>query len=86
MVSFTANNPVHFHAKDGSGYLFLTEILTHLNTSNPQVAARLIEPFLKYRQYDAERQQLMRAELEKLANLDNLAKDLFEKIHKALEL
>ncbi|HIF9481252.1 TPA: aminopeptidase N [Photobacterium damselae] len=86
VVSFTANNPVHFHAKDGSGYLFLTEILTHLNTSNPQVAARLIEPFLKYRQYDAERQQLMRAELEKLANLDNLAKDLFEKIHKALEL
>lgn len=84
VASFCANNPVRFHAKDGSGYQFLTEILTALNTSNPQVASRLIEPFLKYRQYDEQRQVLMRAELEKLAALDNLAKDLFEKVQKAL--
>ncbi|PSW13365.1 aminopeptidase N [Photobacterium rosenbergii] len=86
VASFCANNPVRFHAKDGSGYQFLTEILTILNTSNPQVASRLIEPFLKYRQYDEQRQALMRAELEKLSQLDNLAKDLFEKVQKALEL
>ncbi|MDX1301735.1 aminopeptidase N [Photobacterium sp.] len=85
VASFCANNPVRFHAKDGSGYQFLSEILTELNTSNPQVASRLIEPFLKYRQYDAPRQVLMRTELEKLAKLDNLAKDLFEKVQKALE-
>ncbi|WEM43863.1 aminopeptidase N [Photobacterium sp. DA100] len=86
VASFCANNPVRFHAKDGSGYQFLTEILTVLNTSNPQVASRLIEPFLKYRQYDQQRQALMRAELEKLSQLENLAKDLFEKVQKALEL
>ncbi len=85
VASFSGNNPVHFHAKDGSGYAFLTEILMILNLSNPQVAARLIEPFLKYRQYDASRQDLMKAELNKLAALPNLAKDLFEKVHKALE-
>ncbi|WP_305422679.1 aminopeptidase N [Photobacterium leiognathi] len=85
VASFCANNPARFHAKDGSGYAFLTEILTALNTSNPQVASRLIEPFLKYRQYDEARQQLMRSELEKLSVLDNLAKDLFEKVQKALE-
>ncbi|UIP29357.1 aminopeptidase N [Photobacterium sp. TLY01] len=85
VASFCANNPVRFHAKDGSGYRFLTEILTALNTSNPQLASRLIEPFLKYRLYDEERQALMRAELEKLAGLDNLARDLFEKVEKALE-
>ncbi|MGF1732326.1 aminopeptidase N [Photobacterium kasasachensis] len=85
VASFCANNPVRFHAKDGSGYQFLTEILTALNASNPQVASRLIEPFLKYRQYDEQRQALMRAELEKLSQLENLAKDLFEKVHKALE-
>ncbi|MCQ1060449.1 aminopeptidase N [Photobacterium sp. ZSDE20] len=85
VASFCGNNPVRFHAKDGSGYQFLTEILTVLNTSNPQVASRLIEPFLKYRQYDELRQSLMRAELEKLSQLDNLAKDLFEKVQKALE-
>ncbi|MGF1758721.1 aminopeptidase N [Photobacterium sagamiensis] len=85
VASFCANNPVRFHAKDGSGYQFLSEILTELNSSNPQVASRLIEPFLKYRQYDAQRQALMRTELEKLAKLDNLAKDLFEKVQKALD-
>ncbi|MEZ8096124.1 aminopeptidase N [Photobacterium swingsii] len=86
VANFCGNNPVRFHAKDGSGYVFLTEILTALNTSNPQVASRLIEPFLKYRQYDEARQVLMRAELEKLAALENLAKDLFEKVEKALAL
>jgi len=85
VASFCANNPVRFHAIDGSGYQYLTEILMALNSSNPQVASRLIEPFLKYRQYDEKRQALMRAELEKLSQLDNLAKDLFEKVHKALE-
>ncbi|WP_281223218.1 aminopeptidase N [Photobacterium sanguinicancri] len=86
VANFCGNNPVRFHAKDGSGYLFLSEILMALNTSNPQVASRLIEPFLKYRQYDGARQALMRTELEKLANLENLAKDLYEKVQKALAL
>ena len=86
VASFCGNNPVHFHAKDGSGYAFLTEILTALNTSNPQIAARLIEPFLKFRQYDAARQELMREQLTILANIPDLAKDLFEKVQKALEM
>lgn len=84
--AFFAQNPVNFHAVDGSGYQFASEILHTLNESNPQVASRLIDPLLKYRQYDEVRQGLIRAELEKLATLDNLAKDLYEKITKALEV
>ena len=83
--SFLNNNPVHFHAKDGSGYAFAGEILATLNESNPQVASRLIDPLLKYRNYDESRQAMMRNELEKLAAMDNLATDLFEKVSKALE-
>ncbi len=83
--SFLTANPVHFHNKDGSGYRFAGEILTQLNSSNPQIASRLIDPLLKYRNYDEARQKLMRAELEKLAAMENLAKDLFEKVTKALE-
>ncbi|KXF80631.1 aminopeptidase N [Enterovibrio coralii] len=85
VASFCNNNPVHFHAKDGSGYAFLTEILTQLNTSNPQVASRLIDPLLKFKRFDEDRQALMRSSLERLASLDNLAKDLYEKINKALD-
>ncbi|MFV0575342.1 MAG: aminopeptidase N [Vibrio sp.] len=83
--AFFAQNPVNFHAIDGSGYQFATEILTTLNESNPQVASRLIDPLLKYRQFDETRQELIRTELVKLSKLENLAKDLFEKINKALE-
>ncbi|CAH0533469.1 Aminopeptidase N [Vibrio stylophorae] len=84
--SFVNNNPVYFHALDGSGYQFLVEALIQLNTANPQVASRLIDPLLKYRRYDEPRQVLMRQALEQLAGLDNLAKDLFEKINKALDV
>ncbi len=82
--SFCAGNPSAFHATDGSGYQFLTEMLSDLNTRNPQVAARLIEPLIRLKRYDAARQALMRQALETLKGLDNLSGDLFEKITKAL--
>ncbi|MGR6870561.1 aminopeptidase N C-terminal domain-containing protein, partial [Acinetobacter baumannii] len=55
-----------------------------LNSRNPQVASRLIEPFIRLKRYDANRQEKMRAELLKLKALDNLSGDLYEKITKAL--
>jgi len=83
--AFLNNNPVNFHAKSGEGYRFAGEILRELNNSNPQVASRLIDPLLKFRKYDEERQGLIRKELEALKSMDNLARDLFEKVSKALE-
>ncbi|EGQ8194005.1 aminopeptidase N [Vibrio parahaemolyticus] len=83
--SFLAANPVRFHDKSGSGYEFAGEILRQLNDSNPQVASRMIDPLLKFRKYDEARQAMIRAELEKLKAIDNLAKDLFEKVTKALD-
>ena len=83
--SFLNMNPVQFHDKSGQGYAFAGEILRELNSSNPQVASRLIDPLLKFRKYDDARQVLIRKELETLKNMDNLAKDLFEKVTKALE-
>ncbi|OAR44779.1 aminopeptidase N [Vibrio parahaemolyticus] len=83
--SFLAANPVRFHDKSGSGYQFSGDILRQLNDSNPQVASRMIDPLLKFRKYDEARQAMIRAELEKLKAMDNLAKDLFEKVTKALD-
>ncbi|MEB7584388.1 aminopeptidase N [Serratia rubidaea] len=82
--AFASANPSAFHAPDGSGYQFLAEILSDLNTRNPQVAARLIEPLIRLKRYDAGRQALMRKALEQLKELENLSGDLFEKISKAL--
>ncbi|MGL4268902.1 MAG: aminopeptidase N [Plesiomonas sp.] len=82
--AFVSANPSAFHAKDGSGYRFLTDVLVELNSRNPQVASRLIEPLIRLGRYDTERQQLMREQLLRLQKLDNLARDLFEKITKSL--
>lgn len=83
--SFMTMNPVQFHAKSGEGYKFAGEILAELNNRNPQVASRLIDPLLKFRKYDAQRQDLIKEQLVYLKNMDNLAKDLYEKVTKALE-
>lgn len=82
--AFASGNPAAFHVKDGSGYRFLTDVLVELNSRNPQVASRLIEPLIRLGRYDVERQQLMREQLLRLQKLDNLARDLFEKITKSL--
>ena len=83
--AFLSNNPVGFHAKTGEGYQFAGEILRELNSSNPQVASRLIDPLLKFRKYDVERQVLIKQQLETLKSMDNLAKDLYEKVTTALD-
>ena len=82
--AFAGSNPAAFHAADGSGYRFMVEMLTELNSRNPQVASRLIEPLIRLKRYDEKRQALMRAALEELKGLENLSGDLYEKIAKAL--
>jgi len=82
--AFASANPAAFHAPDGSGYKFLVEMLTDLNSRNPQVAARMVEPLIRLKRYDEERQALMRQALEQLLELDNLSGDLYEKISRAL--
>ncbi|QCT20767.1 aminopeptidase N [Jejubacter calystegiae] len=82
--AFVSGNPAAFHAQDGSGYQFLVEMLTELNSRNPQVASRLIEPLIRFKRYDDSRQGLMRSALEQLQGLENLSRDLSEKIDKAL--
>ncbi|OOF83188.1 aminopeptidase N [Rodentibacter ratti] len=82
--SFANQNLKAFHEISGSGYRFLTDVLIRLNEANPQVAARLIEPLIRFARYDAQRQTLMKRALERLSTVENLSKDLFEKIEKAL--
>ena len=76
--AFCYGNPIHFHATDGSGYDFLTEQVIQLDAKNPQVAARLLSVLSRWKRYDAPRQALMKAALEKIITTKNLSKDAFE--------
>lgn len=83
--SFSSNNPLRFHAIDGAGYQFLSEIVMSLNETNPQIASKLIDPLLKFNRFAEPRKHLMREQLEMLAKLPTLTVDLYEKITNALE-
>ncbi|WP_058493180.1 aminopeptidase N [Legionella worsleiensis] len=81
--AFCMANPRNFHAVDGSGYQFLTDMLLKIDQLNPQIAARLATPFTRWQRYDASRQALMRKQLEHLAKQD-LSRDLREVVDKSL--
>ncbi|EKE87030.1 aminopeptidase N [Idiomarina xiamenensis] len=84
LASFT-HNVAQFHRADGAGYRLIAEVIAQLNSSNPQVASRLIGAFMQWRRFDDARQQLMREQLLRLRQLPNLARDLYEKIVSCLD-
>ena len=82
--AFAQTNTYRFHNVDGSGYAFLTDQLIKLNSQNPQVASRLITPLIQFKNLDQVRIKLIKAELNRLLALPDLAVDLYEKVTKAL--
>ncbi|HRD70733.1 MAG TPA: aminopeptidase N [Legionella sp.] len=81
--AFCQANPRNFHAIDGSGYAFLGDMLLILDGINPQIAARLATPFTRWQRYDKTRQNLMKIQLERLAE-EELSRDLQEVVMKSL--
>ena len=55
-----------------------------LNAINPQVAARMAGAFNRWKRYDENRQRLMRTQLERIANEENLSRDVSEIVNNAL--
>ena len=81
---FAAGNPLRFHAADGGGYRFLAERVIELDPINPLLAARLLQPFGRWRRHDEDRRTLMRAELERILAVAPLSPDVYEIATKAL--
>ena len=55
-----------------------------LDPVNPQVAARLLGSLSHWRRYDAQRQALMKAELERILKESRLSRDVYEIAAKSL--
>jgi len=82
--AFSRGNPLHFHNRDGSGYRFLADRVLQLDPLNPQVASRMVGVFNNWRRFDSDRQNLMKAELERILSAPELSKDVYEIVSKAL--
>ena len=81
---FAMLNPTGFHAADGSGYAFHADRVIELDGLNPQIAARMAAAFNRWKRYDDGRKKLMKAQLQRIAAVDNLSGDVSEIINNAL--
>jgi aminopeptidase N len=83
--AFCNQNPVSFHAADGSGYDFLADWILRLDAQNPQLAARLLTPLTRWKRYDTARQRLMQGALQRILDAEgDRSKDVYEVVSKSL--
>ncbi|HET9813118.1 MAG TPA: aminopeptidase N C-terminal domain-containing protein, partial [Sphingomicrobium sp.] len=73
-----------FHSPDGRGYAFLADMIIAADKLNPQVAARLVPPFGRWRRFEPRRSAKMRAALERIVATPGLSKDVYEQVSKSL--
>ncbi len=83
--AFAMVNPTGFHAASGAGYQFLADRVIELNASNPQVAARMVSAFNRWKRFDSHRQALMKQALERIAKQPALSPDVSEIVSNALK-
>lgn len=79
-----ARSAKNFHAADGSGYEFMADAVLKVDKINRQVAARMVGAFTTYKNYDAERQSMMKAQLERIVTTEGLSENVYEIASKSL--
>ncbi len=83
--AFSQANPIRFHTDTGAGYQILTDQILAIDPLNPQIAARLLNAFTRWRKYDTHRQNLMRAQLERILKTPALSNDVYEIAVKSIQ-
>jgi aminopeptidase N len=74
----TIANSCAFHQVDGAGYEFAAQKILQLDAINPQVAARLANPFVHWRKLDSGQGQLMKTQVENMLVEKGMSNDLNE--------
>ena len=85
LIGVFARNLKAFHLKSGNGYQLLADYVIKLNNINPQIAEGIVHPLCDWKRFDKIRQELMKKELKRIAQTQNLSINLTETITKALE-
>ncbi len=76
--AFALSNLPAFHAADGSAYGFVADQVLTIDRTNPQVAARLVGAFNRWRRFDVARGSLQHAALERISVAPTLSTDVAE--------
>ncbi|SMC60347.1 aminopeptidase N [Desulfocicer vacuolatum DSM 3385] len=81
---FGMTNPFVFHQADGAGYQFFADKVIDLDKINPQITARMVSVFNRYKRYDARRRELMKNQLKRIHDVRGLSRDVYEIVSRAL--
>ena len=73
-----------FNRADGRGYDFLAEMILAADKINPQIAARMVPAFGRWRRFEPKRAALMKQALQRIVQTPGLSKDVFEQVSKSL--
>ena len=84
LIGMFGANVVCFHEKTGTGYRFIADQVLAIDTFNPQVAARTLQPLTRWQKMDKARQTLMQQELQRISKAPRLSKDVYEIVTKSL--
>jgi len=84
LVGMFAGNHWAFHSADGRGYAFLADMIIAADKLNPQIAARLVPPFGRWKRFEPKRSAMMKAALERIVATPGLSKDVYEQVSKSL--
>ena len=84
LINVFSTNQIRFHDASGDGYRFLTDKILELDVINPQIAARLARVLASWRRYDAQRQDAMKTQIERILKIERISRDLYEIASKSI--
>jgi aminopeptidase N len=73
-----------FHHASGAGYALLADWLIKLDPVNPQTTARMCSAFQTWKRYDADRQALIRAQVQRILDTPDLSRDTTEMLSRII--
>ncbi|MFK7868961.1 MAG: aminopeptidase N [Roseobacter sp.] len=78
VVGAMTMNHAGFHHASGAAYALLADWLIKLDPVNPQTTARMCSAFQTWRRYDAQRQEMIAASLDRILAVPELSRDTTE--------
>ncbi|MFZ2099796.1 MAG: aminopeptidase N [Oricola sp.] len=82
--AFSTGNPTGFNRPDGEGYQFLCQSIRRIDSTNPQVAARLLTAMRSWKNLESGRREQARTAMAALASRQHLSRDVRDILDRTL--
>lgn len=85
VIAAFAMNEESFHDQTGEGYELVADMISRLNSINPQIAARLVTLFSDWKRFEPKRRAMLESTLKTILATPDLSADVFEMTERALK-